>query len=115
MPFSCVFYPLNTLPAFLHPLALALPTTHSFEGMRQVLAGEGILDVGLPMGCHAGYRLCSTGDFVVPEDVRVGSIAGVADQDGVAKTPHWLIISDVTASTVPHEWQGGDVQIHPFR
>lgn len=41
MPFSCVFYPLNTLPAFLHPLALALPTTHSFEGMRQVLAGGG--------------------------------------------------------------------------
>ncbi|BBX46644.1 ABC transporter permease [Mycobacterium cookii] len=41
MPFSCVFYPLNTLPVFLHPLALALPTTHSFEGMRQLLAGGG--------------------------------------------------------------------------
>jgi ABC-2 type transport system permease protein len=41
MPFSCVFYPLKTLPGFLHPLALALPTTHSFEGMRQVMAGQG--------------------------------------------------------------------------
>jgi len=41
MPFSCVFYPLKALPAFLRPLALILPTTHSFEGMRHVLAGEG--------------------------------------------------------------------------
>jgi ABC-2 type transport system permease protein len=41
MPFSCVFYPLKTLPVFLHPLALALPTTHSFEGMREVMAGQG--------------------------------------------------------------------------
>jgi ABC-2 type transport system permease protein len=41
MPFSCVFYPLKTLPVLLQPFALALPTTHSFEGMRQVLAGGG--------------------------------------------------------------------------
>jgi ABC-2 type transport system permease protein len=41
MPFSCVFYPLKTLPVSLRPLALALPTTHSFEGMRQVMAGRG--------------------------------------------------------------------------
>lgn len=41
MPFSCVFYPLKTLPAWLHPLALGLPTTHSFEGMRRVIAGRG--------------------------------------------------------------------------
>jgi ABC-2 type transport system permease protein len=41
MPFSCVFYPLNSLPNFLHPVAWILPTTHSFEGMRQVIAGQG--------------------------------------------------------------------------
>jgi ABC-2 type transport system permease protein len=41
MPFSCVFYPLKSLPKFLHPLAVALPTTHSFEGMRSALAGGG--------------------------------------------------------------------------
>src|ERR1700722_3305372 len=50
MPFSCVFYPLSTLPAFLHPLALALPTTHSFEGMRQVLAGGGFSMVDFQWG-----------------------------------------------------------------
>ena len=41
MPMSCVLYPLKSLPAFLRPVASMLPTTHSFEGMRQLLAGGG--------------------------------------------------------------------------
>jgi ABC-2 type transport system permease protein len=36
-PFSAVFYPVSVLPAGLQPLALMLPTTHIFEGMRAVL------------------------------------------------------------------------------
>ena len=36
-PLSCVYYPLTTLPAWLRPVALALPSTHVFEGMRAVL------------------------------------------------------------------------------
>ncbi|PPQ28062.1 ABC transporter [Rhodopila globiformis] len=36
-PFSAVFYPVSVLPAALQPLALTLPTTHVFEGMRAVL------------------------------------------------------------------------------
>jgi len=42
MPISCVFYPLSMLPKFIVPVALMLPTTHAFEGMRQVIAGGGI-------------------------------------------------------------------------
>jgi ABC-2 type transport system permease protein len=38
-PISAVFYPVSVLPAWLQPVALALPTTHVFEGMRAVLAG----------------------------------------------------------------------------
>ena len=38
-PLSAVFYPVAVLPAWLQPVALALPTTHVFEGMRAVLAG----------------------------------------------------------------------------
>jgi ABC-2 type transport system permease protein len=41
-PFSAVFYPITVLPAPLRPLAWALPTTHAFEGMRAVLAGQGL-------------------------------------------------------------------------
>ena len=37
MPLSCVFYPLSSLPGFLRPMAWILPTTHSFEGMREAV------------------------------------------------------------------------------
>jgi len=37
MPLSCVFYPLSSLPSFLRPMASVLPTTHSFEGMREAI------------------------------------------------------------------------------
>ncbi len=40
-PVSCVYYPLATLPAWLQPVALAIPATHVFEGMRAVMFGEG--------------------------------------------------------------------------
>ena len=36
-PFSAVFYPVSVLPAVLRPVALALPATHVFEGMRGIL------------------------------------------------------------------------------
>jgi ABC-2 type transport system permease protein len=41
MPVSCIFYPLRSLPGVLRPVAWMLPTTQSFEGMRQVLGGGG--------------------------------------------------------------------------
>ncbi|MBV8771117.1 MAG: ABC transporter permease [Deltaproteobacteria bacterium] len=37
MPLSCVFYPLKSLPIFLQGAAWAVPTSHSFEGMRQAI------------------------------------------------------------------------------
>jgi ABC-2 type transport system permease protein len=45
MPLSGVFYPVSALPAFLHPLALALPTTHAFIALRGLVNGQA-LDVG---------------------------------------------------------------------
>src|SRR5271167_4171554 len=41
MPVSCVMYPMSSLPKWLQDIAWMLPTAHSFEGMRQVLAGKG--------------------------------------------------------------------------
>jgi ABC-2 type transport system permease protein len=41
-PLCCVYYPLSVLPQWLQPLALALPPTYVFEGMRAVLA-SGVL------------------------------------------------------------------------
>ena len=41
-PFACVFYGVEVLPVWMKPLALAMPPAHIFEGMRAVLAGDGL-------------------------------------------------------------------------
>jgi len=38
-PFAAVYYPVDTLPAVIKWIALALPAAHVFEGMRAALAG----------------------------------------------------------------------------
>lgn len=37
LPITCVYYPVSTLPDWLQPVALALPPTYVFEGMRAIL------------------------------------------------------------------------------
>jgi ABC-2 type transport system permease protein len=37
LPLCCVYYPLWVLPVWLQPVALSLPPTYVFEGMRAVL------------------------------------------------------------------------------
>ena len=37
LPLCCVYYPVSILPDWLQPLALALPPTHVFEGMRSMI------------------------------------------------------------------------------
>jgi ABC-2 type transport system permease protein len=39
-PVSCIYYPLTVLPGWLQSVALALPSTHVFEGMRGALANQ---------------------------------------------------------------------------
>ncbi len=39
-PFSAVYYTVETMPAWMHPVAYSLPSTHVFEAMRGVMAGE---------------------------------------------------------------------------
>jgi ABC-2 type transport system permease protein len=61
MPLSCVLYPLKSLPSYLRPIAWILPTTHSFEGMRQALAGGGFsaYDFGWGLALNAMYFVFS--------------------------------------------------------
>lgn len=39
-PFSCVFYPLATLPPWAQSIAYALPTTYMFENMRSMIFSQ---------------------------------------------------------------------------
>lgn len=59
-PFSAVFYPVSALPAFLQPVAYALPSTYVFEGMRAVFA-EGAVSAAHLWGAvaaNAVYLAC---------------------------------------------------------
>jgi ABC-2 type transport system permease protein len=42
MPLSGVFYPVDALPTLLQPIAWALPTTHAFEALRELVDGNGV-------------------------------------------------------------------------
>ena len=46
MPLSGIFYPIDALPPFIRPIALALPTTYAFKALRGVVDGQP-LDWGL--------------------------------------------------------------------
>lgn len=57
-PLSGIYYPVATLPAWLQPLAWALPAAHVFEGMRAVLLEHALrLD-------HMIYALLLNGVFL---------------------------------------------------
>ena len=42
LPLSGVFYPVDALPGAIQPIAHALPTTHAFNAMRQLIDGGGL-------------------------------------------------------------------------
>ena len=50
-PFSAVFYPVAVLPWFLQPVALALPASHVFEGMRAAML------TGVTRWDHLGWAI----------------------------------------------------------
>lgn len=65
-PFVGVFYPLDTLPAWMHAIAYLLPPSYVFEGMRAIILGQhfsgmqllwGILLSGLYIVLAAGFFL----------------------------------------------------------
>ncbi len=43
LPFSCVYYPLSSLPDLIQKIAIILPTVHIFESMRLILIEQKII------------------------------------------------------------------------
>jgi ABC-2 type transport system permease protein len=57
LPLCCVYYPVSVLPDWLQPVALALPPTHVFEGMRSILLHNtfDVTQLWWAMGLNAIY------------------------------------------------------------
>ena len=64
-PLSAVFYPVSVLPPAVRPVALALPSTHVFEGMRTALSGGGVAwgHLAASVGLNALWLLLSVAVF----------------------------------------------------
>ena len=63
-PLSAVFYPVSVLPAAVRPIALALPSTHVFEGMRAALEGTVRWDhLVAAVGLNAVWSVAAAGLF----------------------------------------------------
>lgn len=60
-PLSAVFYPISVLPPFLQPIALIIPASHVFEGMRAILQTHKFPEQSLLIaaGLNAFYMLCA--------------------------------------------------------
>ncbi|MCX7886844.1 MAG: ABC transporter permease [Verrucomicrobiae bacterium] len=83
-PIAAVFYPLDVLPRWLQPVAMCIPATHVFEGMRQVLRGEGVsaTTLCLAFGLNVVYLLAAAVFFRYMFDVarRKGLLAKLGTQ-----------------------------------
>lgn len=78
-PFAGVFYPVETLPEWMQVVAVLLPPSYVFEGMRAVLAGAPV-SAGTLLGSGAlalGYILLACWMFagVYRHAVRTGLLA----------------------------------------
>ena len=65
LPLCCVYYPVSVLPEWLQVVALALPPTHVFEGMRSILL-HGVFDANelwWALSLNAIYLLVGYGTF----------------------------------------------------
>jgi len=78
-PFAGVFYPIATLPGWMQYIARALPPAPVFEGLRGIVAGQGVSVAALAWGgaLAVAYLIASCFIFaaVYRRAVRVGLIA----------------------------------------
>jgi ABC-2 type transport system permease protein len=66
-PLSGIYYPVSTLPEWLQPVAWLLPSSHVFEGMRQLMFGQ-VMRADLmwqAIGLNLVYLAVGTGFFLL--------------------------------------------------
>ena len=78
-PFAGVFYPVSTLPAWMHPFSWILPPTWVFAGLRRLVSGQGVApgDVVIAVALTAAWLglACWLFTWIFRQVVRTGLIA----------------------------------------
>lgn len=75
-PFSCVFYPLEALPSWAAKIAVVLPTTHVFEGLRASINGLPINYGGMWYALGFLIVFIGVGSFILTRSVISAKKAG---------------------------------------
>lgn len=82
-PVSGIYYPIATLPEWLHPVAWALPASHVFEGMRAVLMEHQVRydHLAAAIGLNLLYIAAGSGLFLYAFQVarRHGSLLHIGE------------------------------------
>jgi ABC-2 type transport system permease protein len=83
LPLCCVYYPVTTLPVWLQPVALALPATHVFEGLRALVLDQTFRsgDMLRALGLNALYIAGAWALFnhLLESARRKGSLVGIGE------------------------------------
>ncbi len=82
LPLCCVYYPVTTLPGWLQPVALALPPTYVFEGLRGHRAERHVRCAADGEGFPAQSRLLRVGLRRIRHLPAPRARAGIAGADG---------------------------------
>ena len=66
-PLSGIYYPVSTLPEWLQPVSWILPSSHVFEGMRQLMFGQVVRSdlMWQAVGLNLVYLAAGTGFFLL--------------------------------------------------
>lgn len=81
-PISAVFYPVSVLPAWLQPLALMVPASHIFEGMRAVVETGAIPAASLLKASLLNLLYLSLAIYFFYRNLRIVKIKGLLMRSG---------------------------------
>ncbi len=76
-PFSCVFYPLSSLPGWAQHVAVVMPPTHVFEAMRNVISGAPVSWGGIAYSIISTFALLVIVSFVLKKAIEYGKRTGL--------------------------------------
>ena len=75
-PFSCLFYPLSSLPSWAHAIAKVLPTTWTFESLRAVFNSTPIPTKGIIYAISMDLVLIIVGFLLLGMSIKRARMAG---------------------------------------
>ena len=81
-PISAVFYPVSVLPAWLQPLALMIPASHIFEGMRAVVETGAIPTASLIKATLLNLVYLGLAIYFFYRNLRIVKIKGLLMRSG---------------------------------